>query len=142
MPMARPGEKLFPFAGGNRDAVGDGKIFVETARLGRGSTPCPAGEDPYHPDHARLTKGQYIALPDRPARFGGLVAIHTKMPGGHHFRGETAGLEEPRLPEPLVDADRFPDVSHIERMWRRFFASTEISVNKPKRAKSVVTTTA
>lgn len=96
------------FLGGARtDTFGDwlrrrGQIVIERLCLGRRATAGRQGDDPNHADHPTLREGQHITGPDRGCLFLHLLAIDAHMAARHGFRGQAPGLEEPRLPEPLV----------------------------------------
>ena len=81
------------------------QILVEFAGLGRRPSPRPKAEDANHTHLTVKGKGEHVTGPDRA---GGLVcglAVYPQLPLGHQDRCEAAGLEEARMPEPLVEPD-------------------------------------
>lgn len=79
-----------------------GKVVIERLRLGCRSAPGRQGEDAHHPHPPPLRKGQHITRPHGLCRFRHLAAVDAHMPARDHPRRQAARLEEPRLPEPLV----------------------------------------
>ena len=57
-----------------------------------------------HPDLARLREGQRHAGAKRESSLGDMQPIDAKLAAGDNLGRQPARLEEPRVPEPLVDA--------------------------------------
>lgn len=79
---------------------------IKVERLGLGSRAAPFGNRlyPHDANLATLGEGQHVARADLGRRLGDFHRIYTHMAVADLPRRKRPGLEEPRVPEPAVEA--------------------------------------
>lgn len=106
------------FGGARTDARGHGLCLcchVEVEGLGLSGRAAPFGNGfhSHDPDPAALGEGQNVARADLGRRLGDLHCIHPHMTVADLPRRKRAGLEEPGMPEPAVEAVFFGRLAQV-----------------------------